>query len=267
MNGQAGVPRQQLIELRGIGKEFPTAGGTVQVLRDVDLSVERGEYVAIVGKSGSGKSTLLNMITGIDHPSQGTVTIDSVAVHTLSESRLARWRGENIGIVFQFFQLIPTLTILENLLLAMDFVSKVPKPDRRARAKALLAQVGLAGHAGKLPTALSGGEQQRAALARALANDPPVLIADEPTGNLDSRTALAVQSLFRELVQGGKTVIVVTHDLNTDAGYERTISLADGAVVGDTRATQVSQERRPPEPPVLLRIAAAASSAFDGVLS
>ncbi len=225
----------------------------------------RGEYVAIVGKSGSGKSTLLNMITGIDRPSQGSVTISSTAVHTLSESRLAKWRGENIGIVFQFFQLIPTLSILENLLLAMDFVDKVPKPDRRARASALLAQVGLAGHAGKLPAAISGGEQQRAALARALANDPPILIADEPTGNLDSRTALAVQSLFRDLVQDGKTVIVVTHEQDAAACYERTISLADGAVVADTK---ISHDRRcAPEPPVLLRIAAAVSEAFEGVLS
>jgi putative ABC transport system ATP-binding protein len=235
MNNQIAASAMPIIDLQGISKEFTTSGRAVQVLRDISLRVGKGEFLAIVGKSGSGKSTLLNMITGIDHPTRGSVSINSTDVHALSESRLATWRGANIGIVFQFFQLIPTLTILENLLLAMDFVNKVPKNGRVQRAEALLSQVGIAEHAGKLPAALSGGEQQRAAIARALANDPPILIADEPTGNLDSRTASDIQALFRQLVQSGKTVIVVTHEKNGDAGYQRTISLADGAVVGDRK--------------------------------
>jgi len=224
-----------IIDLRGISKQFPTAGGAVQVLRDVNLTVERGEFLAIVGKSGSGKSTLLNIITGIDHPSQGSVTINSTEIHSLNESRLAKWRGENVGIVFQFFQLIPTLGIRENLLLAMDFVGSIQKNERNNRAEALLAQVGISQHADKLPAALSGGEQQRAAIARALANDPPVLVADEPTGNLDSKTTEAIQRLFSDLVGNGKTVIVVTHESIADTGYGRIVSLSDGAVVRDRK--------------------------------
>lgn len=235
MKNQTGTSTMPLINLRGVSKQFTMAGGAVQVLKDVNLTVDQGELLAIVGKSGSGKSTLLNMITGIDHPTRGSVFINSTEVHTLNESRLAKWRGENIGIVFQFFQLIPTLSILENLLLAMDFVNKVPKNERSEWAETLLAQVGILEHARKLPASLSGGEQQRAAIARALANDPPILIADEPTGNLDSRTALAVQSLFTHLVQRGKTVIVVTHDKNMDSNFKRIISLADGAIVADTK--------------------------------
>ncbi len=239
MNNQTRPATATIIDLRGISKQFSSAGRTVSVLKDVNLAVDNGEYVAIVGKSGSGKSTLLNMITGIDHPSQGTVLINSTAVHSLNESSLAIWRGKNIGIVFQFFQLIPTLTIMENLLLAMDFVNKVPKRERVDRARALLDRVGIAAQGAKLPAALSGGEQQRAAIARALANDPPVLIADEPTGNLDSRTASDVQSLFSQLVRNGKTVIVVTHEKNGESGYERIISLADGAIVDDTKKVAV----------------------------
>lgn len=224
-----------LIELRGVGKEFPAAGGRVAVLKDINLRVERGEFIAIVGKSGSGKSTLLNMITGIDHPSSGSVAINGVDVHGMDESSLATWRGKNIGIVFQFFQLIPTLTIRENLILAMDFVGRIPKHDRNGRTDALLAQVGIGPHADKLPAALSGGEQQRAAIARALANDPPVLVADEPTGNLDSRTTAAIQGLFGELVAEGKTVIIVTHEDVTGVAYGRFVSLRDGAIFADRK--------------------------------
>ncbi len=225
----------RLIELRGVYKQFPTASGAVPVLTDVNLAVAPGEFIAIVGKSGSGKSTLLNMITGIDHPSQGSVTLRSTDVHGLDESSLAKWRGRNVGIVFQFFQLIPTLTIRENLLLTMDFVGNIPRHERSGRAEALLAEVGIAAHADKFPADLSGGEQQRAAIARALANDPPVLVADEPTGNLDSKTTLAIQRLFSDLVKSGKTVIVVTHEDVSHSGYSRIISLCDGAVVSDTR--------------------------------
>ena len=221
------------IQFKQVSKWFESAAGRFEALRNIDLTIGKGEYVAIVGKSGSGKSTLLNMLTGIDHPSQGTVSINSSEIHTLDESRLAAWRGANIGIVFQFFQLIPTLSISENLLLAMDFVNVIPKQERKQRAAALLAQVGISQHAAKLPAALSGGQQQRAAIARALANDAPILVADEPTGNLDSKTAESIQSLFVELVGEGKTVIVVTHENLSTTKYDRIFMLNDGAIVGD----------------------------------
>ncbi len=219
------------IQFNQVSRWFESASVRFDALKDIDLHIEQGEHVAIVGKSGSGKSTLLNMLTGIDHPSQGTVTINSTDVHTLNESRLAEWRGKNVGIVFQFFQLIPTLTIAENILLAMDFVNVIPARERTKRARTLLAQVGISQHADKLPAALSGGEQQRAAIARALANDPPILVADEPTGNLDSKTTEAIQRLFADLVKNGKTVIVVTHENISNSEYSRIISLSDGAVV------------------------------------
>jgi putative ABC transport system ATP-binding protein len=223
------------IRFKQVSKWFESAAGRFDALKNIELTIGQGERVAIVGKSGSGKSTLLNMLTGIDHPSQGTVSINSTEVHTLNESRLASWRGANIGIVFQFFQLIPTLTIRENLLLAMDFVNVIAKQDRAKRAERLLAQVGISEHSDKLPAALSGGEQQRAAIARALANDPPILVADEPTGNLDSRTAEAVQRIFVELADSGKTVIVVTHENVNGSSYDRIITLNDGAIAGDER--------------------------------
>lgn len=223
------------IQLEQVSKWFESPAGRFDALRNVDLHIEQGKYVAIVGKSGSGKSTLLNMLTGIDHPSKGTVKINSTDIHTLNESRLAEWRGKNVGIVFQFFQLIPTLTIAENILLAMDFVNLIPARERTRRAVALLAQVGISQHADKLPAALSGGEQQRAAIARALANDPPILVADEPTGNLDSKTTEAIQRLFANLVKNGKTVIVVTHEDISNSEFSRIISLSDGAVVSDRK--------------------------------
>ncbi|OGU22410.1 MAG: ABC transporter ATP-binding protein [Hydrogenophilales bacterium RIFOXYD1_FULL_62_11] len=229
----------RLIELRKVSKTYPGAGGGFTALNRVDLEFSAGEYVAIVGKSGSGKSTLLNMLTGIDHPSNGTVVINGVDVHTLDESALASWRGKSIGIVFQFFQLIPTLTILENLLLAMDFVKVIPKNERQHRAERLLEQVGIVQHGHKLPSALSGGEQQRAAIARALANDPPIVVADEPTGNLDSQTTEVIQNLFKQLADAGKTVIVVTHDKIASARFDRVVTLKDGVVESDQkRATE-----------------------------
>ena len=221
------------IQFKQVSKWFESTAGRFEALRNIDLTIGKGEYVAIVGKSGSGKSTLLNMLTGIDHPSEGTVSINSSEIHTLDESRLAAWRGANIGIVFQFFQLIPTLSISENLLLAMDFVNAIPKQERKQRVAALLAQVDISQHAAKLPAALSGGQQQRAAIARALANDAPILVADEPTGNLDSKTAESIQSLFVELVGKGKTVIVVTHENLSTTKYDRIFTLNDGAIVGD----------------------------------
>jgi putative ABC transport system ATP-binding protein len=223
------------IQFKQISKSFESAAGRFDALKSIDLNIGQGEYLAVVGKSGSGKSTLLNMLTGIDHPSQGTVSINSTEVHALNESRLAKWRGENIGIVFQFFQLIPTLTILENLQLAMDFVDIIPKRDRKKRAESLLRQVDISEHANKFPSALSGGEQQRAAIARALANDPPVVVADEPTGNLDSKTTMDILELFAQLVAKGKTVVVVTHEDVSDYEYDRVITLNDGFVVSDKK--------------------------------
>jgi len=222
------------IKFQQVSRWFESSTGRFDALKNIDLHIGQGEHLAIVGKSGSGKSTLLNMLTGIDHPSQGTVMINSTDVHTLNESSLARWRGKNVGIVFQFFQLIPTLTIAENILLAMDFVNVIPVKERTRRAGALLSQTGIAQHADKLPAALSGGEQQRAAIARALANDPPILVADEPTGNLDSNTTAIILHLFAGLVGTGKTVIVVTHEKVSTSAYDRIITLKDGMIVDDT---------------------------------
>jgi putative ABC transport system ATP-binding protein len=223
------------IQLQQVSKWFESSAGRFEALRNIDLTIGQGEYLAIVGKSGSGKSTLINMLTGIDHPSRGTVTANGNRVNALGESELASWRGKNIGIVFQFFQLIPTLTVLENVLLAMDFVNVIPRNERRKRAASLLRQVGIGEQGNKLPAALSGGEQQRAAIARALANNPPILVADEPTGNLDSHTTEVIQNLFRELVDAGKTVIVVTHDMAASTRFERVITLKDGAIESDQR--------------------------------
>lgn len=231
-NNEQGVT---MIKLSAVTKTFPGVEGGFTALNDVNLTLPAGEYVAIVGKSGSGKSTLLNMLTGIDHPSTGTVVIEDTNVHTLGESELASWRGRTIGIVFQFFQLIPTLTVIENVLLAMDFVNVIPRNTRKGRAQRLLEQVGIERHAHKLPAELSGGEQQRAAIARALANDPPILVADEPTGNLDSHTTKMIQRLFGELVDAGKTVIVVTHDSTAVNRFGRVITLKDGTVESDQR--------------------------------
>jgi len=222
-----------MIELHNVSKIYQGVGSACTALNCITHRFSAGEFAAIVGKSGSGKSTLLNMLTGIDHPSTGTVVINGTEVHTLNESDLASWRGRNIGIVFQFFQLIPTLTVIENILLAMDLVSVIPKSKRQARAENLLKQVGIDRHADQLPAALSGGEQQRAAIARALANDPPILVADEPTGNLDSVTSEVILKLLRELADSGKTVIVVTHDPSASARFERLVTLKDGRIESD----------------------------------
>jgi len=222
-----------LIELHDVHKAYKTAAGDYPVLKGVDLSFQAGEFISIIGKSGSGKTTLLNMITGIDRPTSGEVWVNGSALHQMSEGQMARWRGRNLGIVFQFFQLLPTLSILENILLAMDFAGKIPSGERKKRALYLLDLVGLADHAYKLPLALSGGQQQRVAIARALANDPPVVIADEPTGNLDSKTAESVFELFNELVAQGKTIIIVTHDSALAKRTHRTALIADGEIVNE----------------------------------
>lgn len=221
---------QPILSLQGVSKEFQSKERTFTALKNVSLSVEKGEYLAITGKSGSGKSTLLNMITGIDHPTNGKVLVNGLTIGELSESKLAKWRGQNIGIVFQFFQLIPTLTIKENMLLAMEFVDVIPTSDRAKRVTELLTQVGIAEQANKMPSALSGGEQQRAAIARALANNPEIIVADEPTGNLDTKTADSINAIFSSLAQSGKTVIVVTHEKNTALKYQRIVNLKDGEI-------------------------------------
>ncbi|MBI1877818.1 MAG: ABC transporter ATP-binding protein, partial [Chloroflexi bacterium] len=201
-----------LIELRRVMKIYETAAGPFKALKGVDLQIDSGEFVAVIGKSGSGKSTLINMLTGIDRPTSGEVLVGDTAVHTLNEGQIAVWRGRNVGVIFQFFQLLPTLTAIENVMLPMDFGDVYALSEREERAMRLLDQVEMGQHAHKLPSALSGGEQQRVAIARALANDPPILVADEPTGNLDSRTAGAVMELFERLVAQDKTILMVTHD-------------------------------------------------------
>jgi len=220
-----------VISLRGVRKEYPTPAGAFPALRGLDLDVAPGECVAITGRSGSGKSTLLHLLGGIDRPTAGTVTVGGTALAGLSRDRLSAWRGRQVGIVFQFFQLLPTLSVEENVLLAMDFAGVVPGPRRRERARALLERVGVGDQAAKRPAELSGGQQQRVAIARALANDPPVLLADEPTGNLDSVTGAEVLALFAELAAAGKTVVLVTHEAAALTPATRTVRLADGAVV------------------------------------
>lgn len=199
-------------------------------LRDVELEIEAGEFVGIVGRSGSGKSTLLNMIGGIDRPSSGIVSIGGKSINELSENRLASWRGRTVGFVFQFFQLLPTLTAAENVSLPMDFSRTFPARERRQRALALLERVGVAQHADKLPSALSGGEQQRVAIARALANEPPIILADEPTGNLDSVTARDVLDLLKTMAAAGTTVVIVTHEADITRVIDRKLEIVDGAL-------------------------------------
>lgn len=225
------VMEKRLIELRHVNKAYRVAGGSFLALKDVDMQADAGEFVAVVGKSGSGKSTLINMITGIDTPTSGEVFVASAVVHVMDQEQLAVWRGKNVGVVFQFFQLLPTLTIAENIILPMDFCNTYPVGERRARAISLLEKVGIAEQADKLPSDLSGGQQQRAAIARALANDPPVLVADEPTGNLDSQTSDAVMQLFANLAGEGKTVVMVTHERDLTQYFTRSITLSDGRLV------------------------------------
>jgi putative ABC transport system ATP-binding protein len=224
-----------LIQMRGIVKTFRTTAGDFHALRGVDVDLHAGEFVSVVGKSGSGKSTLVNMLTGIDRPTSGEVRVGGTLVHHLSESDMARWRGRNLGIVFQFYQLLPMLTLLENTMLPMDYCGVIPTEKREERALQLLDLVGLKEHAHKLPGAVSGGQQQSAAIARALANDPPILVADEPTGNLDSRAAEQVFHVFQDLARRGKTIIMVTHDSGLAARASRIVRLADGEVVVGAR--------------------------------
>jgi ABC-type lipoprotein export system ATPase subunit len=233
VNNIAPDKNRPMIDLRDVDKYYKTAAGDYHALKSIDLCICAGEFVGIIGKSGSGKSTLLNMITGIDRPTNGEVVVNDSPIHTMSENQLAIWRGENLGIIFQFFQLLPALSVLQNVILPMDLAGKYSRRERRKRAEHLLEIVGLSEHEHKLPSMLSGGQQQRAAVARALANDPPLIIADEPTGNLDSKTAETIFSLFNDLVKEGKTVVIVTHDSSLARRTHRTALIADGEIVNE----------------------------------
>jgi len=221
-----------LVDLKGVHKSYRTPAGDVQALRQIDLQIRAGGFVAVTGKSGAGKSTLVNMVTGIDRPTAGEVWMGSRPVHDMTEDQVAHWRGQNVGVVFQFFHLLPMLTCAQNVMLPMDFAGLYGAPgERRTRALHLLERVGIAGHADKLPGAVSGGQRQRVAIARALANNPVFLAADEPTGNLDSATARAVLDLFEELAVEGTTILLVTHDRNLAARADRIVRIADGAIM------------------------------------
>ncbi|MDP4092217.1 MAG: ABC transporter ATP-binding protein [Bacillota bacterium] len=232
-------PGSSIISLQQVNKIYNTPSGSFYALKNISMEAEKGEFLAIVGKSGSGKSTLINMITGIDSPSSGKIFVASTPVHSMNQEQLAVWRGKNIGVIFQFFQLLPTLTVVENIMLPMDFCKTYPSKERYTRAISLLEKLGIPEQARKLPSELSGGQQQRAAIARALANDPPIIVADEPTGNLDSRTSDDVMRSFAKLAEDGKTVVMVTHERDLSKYFTRSIALSDGTVVNRT----VMQER------------------------
>lgn len=222
-----------LIDLHNVSKIYTGAAGRFVALENINLQVNKGEFVTVIGKSGSGKSTLVNMITGIDRPTSGEVWVNGTLVNELGEGKTAVWRGRHIGLIFQFFQLLPTLSVIENVMLPMDFAGRYGMAERMKRAMNLLDQLDLAGHAHKLPSFISGGEQQRVAIARALANDPPLILADEPTGNLDSKTAANVITLFESLRATGKTLLIVTHDRDVSNQASRIITLADGRIVDE----------------------------------
>ena len=231
-----------LISLRGVKKAYHTAAGEFWALRGVDLEIYPGEYLLIIGKSGSGKTTLVNMITGVDRISEGKVEVGSASVHDLDENNQALWRGLNLGVIYQSFQLMPTLSLMDNVLLPMDFCGLYRGGQSVARAGQLLGNVGLSDHIHKLPAAISGGQQQRVAIARALANDPPIIVADEPTGRLDSVTAGVIFDIFEGLVKNGKTLVMVTHDRNLmqrvlKQPNGRVVELTDGCITNEWRGT------------------------------
>ena len=228
---------EAMIDMHGVVKMFKNAAGEFTVLKGIDLTINRGEFVSIVGKSGSGKSTLLNMVTGIDHPTEGRVVIGGTDIYTnVTESQRSKWRGRNLGIVFQFFQLLPMLTLLENVMLSMDYADLYDFDERPERAMEMLKLVGLEKFANKLPVLVSTGQQQLAAIARALACDPPLLVADEPTGNLDTKSANTIIDLFENLARSGKTVLMVTHDPSLTSRTTRNIIIADGELINETVA-------------------------------
>ena len=226
--------KKPIIELKSIVKAFPVGDSEITILHDISLDIHQGEFVSIVGPSGNGKSTLLNMITGIDRPTAGEVNVTGCPVHSMSENELAKWRGQHVGIIFQFFQMLPSLSLLQNVTLPMEFAGKYGRTERRQRALYLLELVGLADQANKLPAMVSGGQQQRAAIARSLATDPPLLVADEPTGNLDAKTAGQVFDIFMRLVEEqGKTMLMVTHDSHLADLIPRQIEIVNGRIAND----------------------------------
>jgi len=227
-NGQ-----EPIIEIKDVVKTFPVGDTEITILKGISLQVKKGEFLSIVGPSGNGKSTLLNMITGIDRPSSGEIIVTGQLIHKMSEDRLAAWRGGHVGIIFQFFQMLPALSLLQNVILPMDLANKYSPKERRERAAHLLDIVGLSDQIHKLPSAVSGGQQQRAAIARALANDPALLVADEPTGNLDSATSHDVFDLFNEVVSQGKTMLMVTHDKELAQRVPRVVEILDGKITRD----------------------------------
>jgi len=231
----AGLASRAIIDLRGVIKVYETPAGPFTALKGIDLRVDRGEFLAVVGKSGSGKSTLINMFTGIDHPTDGEVIVADTPIRHLDEGKMAEWRGRTMGIVFQFFQLLPTLTVIENVMIPMDLAGMYGLSERYDRALHLLEQMGMADDAHKFPAILSAGQAQRAAIARALANDPPIVVADEPTGNLDTRNAAIVFDLFASLAEAGKTIVMVTHDDELARRTQRAVTIADGLIVDETR--------------------------------
>ena len=230
-----------LIKVRGLHKSFTTLAGTLNVLRGVDLDVHRGDFIAVLGPSGVGKTTLLNMVTGVDKPTNGDVVADGVDLVNTSERKLTRWRGRNVGIVFQFFQLLPTLSVVENVMAPMDLCNVHPADERYDRAMALLENFDVADHAHKTPDLLSGGQQQRVAIARALANDPPIIIGDEPTGNLDRMSAAVVFDTFYELQEQGHTILIVTHDRELVKGVPRVFHIRDGHLYDQAESTRATQ--------------------------
>jgi putative ABC transport system ATP-binding protein len=227
-----------MIQLHNINKIYQSLGSDVHALKDTNLKVDKGENVVLIGKSGSGKSTLLNIISGIDRPSSGNITVNAQNLNELNENQLACWRGWNVGIVFQFYQLLPTLSTLDNILFAMSLVGKIPGKERTRNAMKYLEQVGLESKLKKLPNELSGGERQRVAIARALANSPSLIIADEPTGNLDSKTGAQIDNLFKTLNQRGTTILTVTHAHIIDQNYDKVFHLEDGVLTDQTKTLQ-----------------------------
>lgn len=222
-----------IIDLRGLAKKYNGLAGTVMALKGIDLRVEPGEFLVVTGRSGAGKTTMVNMITGLDRSTSGEIWVDGTPVHELDAEKSASWRGRTVGVVFQTFELLPTLTVLQNVTLPMDFADRSSISERRDRGMHLLEQMEIAEHANKLPSAVSGGQQQRVAIARAMANDPPILVADEPTGSLDSVTAGAVIQVFEALLEDGKTVMLVTHDKDIASRGTRSIRLVDGEIVSE----------------------------------
>jgi len=235
---------QSNIELRKLTKQFTLASGVFTALSDINVIFRAGEFTSVVGRSGSGKSTLMNMITGIDKPSSGEVIVDEKPIHSLSENKRARWRGRSLGIIFQFYQLIPVMSLLENVMLPMQILGEKELAVYEARALDLLDAVGLRAQAGMRPSKVSGGQQQCAAIARSLANDPSILIADEPTGNLGSSEASMIMEIFTQLVDQGKTVIMVTHDSDLAARSHRILQLSDGKLISDQQNLSISQKRK-----------------------